>query len=122
MTTDTPLTRYSATNGALASGFVPPSYTTCALSRDLEAARYSADRAFGQHDAADPENRLVAADLRTVWSAPTTDARLKKRGLMRGFGANMLRHEIGVLAQPMTRRVKQPIEQSVATKESAKFS
>jgi DNA invertase Pin-like site-specific DNA recombinase len=93
-----------------------------ALTRDLEAARYAAERAFRQYDAADPENRLVAAelearwnraltrvgeiesrigahdastpepsplsathiaalarDLRAVWSAPTTDARLKKR-------------------------------------------
>jgi DNA invertase Pin-like site-specific DNA recombinase len=93
-----------------------------ALMRDLEAARYGADRAFRQYDAADPVNRLVAAeletrwnralarvgefesriaahdgaapepsplstmdvtalaaDLRAVWSAPTTDARLKKR-------------------------------------------
>lgn len=93
-----------------------------ALGRDLEAARYSADRAFRQYDAIDPENRLVAAELesrwnralarvgeiearmaaydtstspasalsptdlaaltsnlRAVWSAPTTDARLKKR-------------------------------------------
>jgi hypothetical protein len=92
-----------------------------ALSRDLEAARYGAERAFRQYDAADPENRLVAAeletrwnrtltrvaeveakiakhdaatpalvstppsfatladDLKAVWSAPTTDARLKKR-------------------------------------------
>ncbi len=93
-----------------------------ALGRDLEAARYAANRAFRQYDAADPENRLVAAelegrwnralelvgeieakisahdrtapkpsllmqtgiaslsqDLRTVWTAPTTDARLKKR-------------------------------------------
>jgi DNA invertase Pin-like site-specific DNA recombinase len=93
-----------------------------ALARDLEAARYGADRAFRQYDAADPENRLVAAELearwnralarageieariaahdaaapkpsplaaidaatlgtnlRTVWAAPTTDARLKKR-------------------------------------------
>jgi DNA invertase Pin-like site-specific DNA recombinase len=92
-----------------------------ALMRDLEAARYAADRAFRQYDAADPANRLVAgelearwnrallavagveakiaahdravpqqtvapvsladlaADLKTVWSAPTTDARLKKR-------------------------------------------
>jgi len=93
-----------------------------ALVRDLEAARYSADRAFRQYDSVDPENRLIAAelelrwnwalarvseietriaernasaltpspllatdlnaltaDLRTVWSAPTTDARLKKR-------------------------------------------
>ena len=92
-----------------------------ALKRDFEAARYAADRAFRQYDAADPANRLVAgelearwnkalarvaeiegkiaahdaaappvgvdpaqlarlaADLKTVWTAPTTDARLKKR-------------------------------------------
>jgi DNA invertase Pin-like site-specific DNA recombinase len=92
-----------------------------ALNRDLDAARYAADRAFRQYDAADPANRLVtgelearwnkalahvaevegkiaahdvagpaasvdpaslsmlASDLKTVWSAPTTDARLKKR-------------------------------------------
>jgi DNA invertase Pin-like site-specific DNA recombinase len=93
-----------------------------ALLRDLQAARYAADRAFRQYDAADPENRLVAGelearwdlalervggierrisdhdaastpqaalapvcfqslaeDLQTVWSAPTTDARLRKR-------------------------------------------
>ena len=93
-----------------------------ALTRDLEAARYAADRAFRQYDAADPENRLVAGelearwnraltrvaeierrivehdaaapprpdlepvsfaalaeDLQAVWSAPMTDARLKKR-------------------------------------------
>jgi DNA invertase Pin-like site-specific DNA recombinase len=92
-----------------------------ALGRDLEAARYAADRAFRQYDAADPANRLVTgelearwnkalarmaevegkiaahdaatpaaatdpaslgrlvADLKAVWSAPTTDARLKKR-------------------------------------------
>lgn len=93
-----------------------------AFLRDLEAARYAADRAFRQYDAADPENRLVtselearwnkalarvgeieariakhrtvtpqpfpmsasqvtalAGNLRTVWTAPTTDTRLKKR-------------------------------------------
>src|SRR4051794_37827937 len=93
-----------------------------ALIRDLEAMRYTADRAFRQYDAADPANRLVAAELETrwnrallqvadieakiaehdaattprretpspslaaladnlstVWSASTTDARLKKR-------------------------------------------
>jgi hypothetical protein len=92
-----------------------------ALGRDLEAARYAADRAFRQYDASDPANRLVtgelearwnralthvaeveakitahdaatplaavdplalgllASNLKTVWSAPTTDARLKKR-------------------------------------------
>ncbi|WP_234897197.1 recombinase family protein [Sinorhizobium medicae] len=93
-----------------------------ALLRDLEAARYAADRAFRKYDAADPENRLVtselearwnkalarvgeieakiakhrtvapqpipmsasqlvalAGNLRAVWTAPSTDARLKKR-------------------------------------------
>src|SRR3974390_3018429 len=92
-----------------------------ALLRDLEAARYAADRAFRQYDATDPANRLVAGelearwnkalarvveveskiathgpampmpaiapaalaalatDLKTIWAAPTTDARLKKR-------------------------------------------
>jgi DNA invertase Pin-like site-specific DNA recombinase len=92
-----------------------------ALERDLEAARYAANRAFQQYDAADPANRLVAGelearwnkalaraaevegkiaahdavkvapvgdpaalatlavDLQTVWCAPSTDARLKKR-------------------------------------------
>jgi DNA invertase Pin-like site-specific DNA recombinase len=93
-----------------------------ALGRDLEAARYAADRAFRQYDAADPVNRLVASeletrwnkalariteveakiadhdaitpsraeasplifttlagDLRAIWAAPTTGARLKKR-------------------------------------------
>ena len=93
-----------------------------AMTRDLEAARYAADRAFRQYDAADPLNRFVAGelearwnraltrvaeitkrisehdaaaparsdlapisfaelakDLQAVWSAPTSDARLKKR-------------------------------------------
>ena len=92
-----------------------------ALSRDLEAARHAAERAFRQYNAADPANRLVASELearwnralahaaevegkiakhdaataapiadpaslgvlasnlKTVWDAPTTDARLKKR-------------------------------------------
>ena len=108
---------------------LPPEKEACqqrdqvrdALQRDLEAARYTADRAFRQYDATDPANRLVAgelevrwnkalarvaevegkiaahdaatvsttvdlasfatlaADLKTVWIAPTTDARLKKR-------------------------------------------
>src|ERR1700745_2144108 len=92
-----------------------------ALKRDLEAARYAADRAFRQYDTADPANRLVngelearwnkararvaevegkiaahdaakiapvadpaslatlAADLKTVWTSTSTEARLKKR-------------------------------------------
>src|ERR1700738_4463654 len=39
-----------------------------ALSRDLEAARYAADRAFRQYDAADPANRLVAIELEARWN------------------------------------------------------
>lgn len=39
-----------------------------ALMRDLEAARYSADRAFRQYDAIDPRNRLVARN----WSCDGT--------------------------------------------------
>jgi hypothetical protein len=34
-----------------------------ALQRDLEAARYSTDRALRQYDAADPANRLAAGEL-----------------------------------------------------------
>jgi len=37
-----------------------------ALLRDLEAARYVADRAFRQYDAADPENRLVTSELESA--------------------------------------------------------
>ena len=43
-----------------------------ALARDLEAARYAADRAFRQYDAADPENRLVAAELEARWNQALT--------------------------------------------------
>jgi DNA invertase Pin-like site-specific DNA recombinase len=39
-----------------------------ALSRDLEAARYAAERAFRQYDAADPANRLVASELEARWN------------------------------------------------------
>lgn len=39
-----------------------------AMQRDLEAARYAAERAFRQYDAADPLNRLVAAELETRWN------------------------------------------------------
>ena len=43
-----------------------------ALTRDLEAARYAADRAFRQYDAADPANRLVAGELETRWNKALT--------------------------------------------------
>ena len=43
-----------------------------ALDRDLEAARYAADRAFRQYDAADPANRLVAGELEARWNRALT--------------------------------------------------
>src|ERR1051326_407326 len=39
-----------------------------ALRRDLEAARYRADRAERQYEATDPENRLVARELERRWN------------------------------------------------------
>ena len=39
-----------------------------ALKRDLEAARYAAQRAHNQYDAADPDNRLVADELERRWN------------------------------------------------------
>jgi len=111
-------------NGVFSGGVksLTAASTREALGRDLEAARYAADRTFRQYDATDPANRLVAdelelrwnkalarvaeieakiagydavapsragaaplaftalaGDLRAVWTAPTTDARLKKR-------------------------------------------
>ena len=43
-----------------------------ALTRDLDAARYAADRSFRQYDAADPENRFVAGELETRWNRALT--------------------------------------------------
>jgi DNA invertase Pin-like site-specific DNA recombinase len=39
-----------------------------ALALELKAARYTAERAFRQYDAVDPENRLVADELETRWN------------------------------------------------------
>ena len=39
-----------------------------ALERDLQAARYAAQRASKQYDASDPENRLVSAELERRWN------------------------------------------------------
>ena len=39
-----------------------------AMTRHLQAAHYAAERAFRQYDAADPENRLVTAELESRWN------------------------------------------------------
>lgn len=46
-----------------------------ALRRDLEAARYAADRARRQFDAVDPANRLVADELERRWDKALEEAR-----------------------------------------------
>lgn len=45
-----------------------PDQVRDALQRDLQAARYAADRAFRQYDAADPEDRLVTSELEARWN------------------------------------------------------
>jgi DNA invertase Pin-like site-specific DNA recombinase len=46
-----------------------------ALRRDLEAARYAAQRAQKQYDHADPENRLVADELERRWNVALEQVR-----------------------------------------------
>jgi DNA invertase Pin-like site-specific DNA recombinase len=46
-----------------------------ALRRDLEAARYRAQRAERQYEASDPENRLVAQELERRWNAALEEVR-----------------------------------------------
>jgi DNA invertase Pin-like site-specific DNA recombinase len=48
---------------------------TAARERELEAARYAAARASRQYNAADPENRLVAAELERRWEQALTRVR-----------------------------------------------
>ncbi len=46
-----------------------------ALRRDLEAARYRAQRAERQYEASDPENRLVTQELERRWNAALEEVR-----------------------------------------------
>jgi DNA invertase Pin-like site-specific DNA recombinase len=47
-----------------------------ALRRDLQAARYRAQRAERQYEAADPENRLVTQELERRWNAALEEVRV----------------------------------------------
>ena len=58
-----------------------------ALGRDLEAARYAADRTFRQYDATDPANRLVAGELEARWN--------KALSLVAEVEAKIAAHQIG---------------------------
>ena len=56
-----------------------------ALERDRQAAAYASDRARRQYDAADPENRLVTAELERRWNLALQhlneiEARIHQRG------------------------------------------
>jgi hypothetical protein len=53
-----------------------------ALERDLEAARYAAQRAGKQFDAVDPENRLVADELERRWDVALARVRELEGRLM----------------------------------------
>ncbi len=57
-----------------------------ALHRDLEAARYAAERAQRQYDGSDPENRLVTAELERRWNSALQhvceiEARIEQHGV-----------------------------------------
>ncbi len=58
----------AAAVGAEAQGSARRDDVREALKRDLEAAKFVADRALRQYDAADPDNRLVAKELETRWN------------------------------------------------------
>jgi DNA invertase Pin-like site-specific DNA recombinase len=61
-----------------------------ALERDLEAARYAAQRAHRQYDAADPENRLVAEELERRWNLALERVRQLEQRIV---------HEAGMLKE-----------------------
>jgi DNA invertase Pin-like site-specific DNA recombinase len=58
-----------------------------ALLRDLEAARYAAERAFRQYDAADPANRLVAGELEARWNTALV---CRESSILRGDGGSVM--------------------------------
>jgi hypothetical protein len=64
-----------------------------ALTRDLEAARFTADRAFRQYDATDPQNRLVAAELELRWNRAPNVSPTCKSGSMPMIVNDPRRHQ-----------------------------
>ena len=63
-----------------------------AFERELEAARYTAQRAQRQYDAADPENRLVADELERRWNQALEH--------VREVEARIAQHHIGLAQVP----------------------
>ena len=64
-----------AARAAAAAEGVAATPAVDAVRLQLEGARYAAERAFRQYDAADPENRLVAAELERRWNAALGEVR-----------------------------------------------
>lgn len=75
-----------------------------ALARDLEAARYAVDRAYRQYDAADPANRLVAAELEARWDAALERQREVEAKLCAHDGAGATPVTCATLARPFLHR------------------
>jgi hypothetical protein len=64
--------------------------------RDLQAARYAADRALRQYDAADPANRLVTGELEARWNnalrrAAEVEAKIAGNAAARGESVTVIR-------------------------------
>ena len=78
-----------------------------ALERDLEAARYAAQRAQRQYDASDPENRLVSGELERRWNQALErmrdiESRIHAHGLNKEHAA-VLPDEFAGLADQLDR-------------------
>lgn len=69
-----------------------------ALLRDHEAARYAADRAFRQYDAADPENRLVAGELEARWNRRLQGVAETERRIAEHDATAAPRSDLGAMA------------------------
>ena len=77
-----------------------------ALERDLEAARYPVERTQRQYDAADPENRLVAAELECHWNLALQhvreiEVRIEQHGVSIDSGPAPSREDLHQLAHEL---------------------
>jgi DNA invertase Pin-like site-specific DNA recombinase len=77
-----------------------------ALHRDLEAARYAAERAQRQYDASDPENRLVTAELERRWNLALQhvhemEARIQEHGAVTDHGSEVTEEGFHQLANQL---------------------
>ena len=69
-----------------------------AMLRDLEAARYAADRAFRQYDAADPTNRFVAGELEARWNRALSRVADFEKRIADHDAAALPQHDLGSIS------------------------